>query len=334
MPLKVSIIVPVYNVEECIELCVKSIIRQTLKEIEMILVDDGSTDRSGEICDQFAKEDTRIKVLHKENGGLSDARNQGLKLATGVYVGFVDSDDSIDKNMFETLYTACKENETEVSMCKYLVFHDGFENNIIPCDPSALYSTVLTVNDAFKIMSDVRENVRMTVWNKLYLRELFQTVEFPKGKLYEDVATTYKLVFQAKKIAYIEAELYNYRVGRQGAIMSSKYDSRKEQERILMTEQMSDYINENYPELNRWAVAYQCATADLSVINSMVKSRNEDPEMIYFLRQRLKKRSFGIFASKLNLMKKVQIATFIFSFQAYKFFLKKIGEKKSYRKRC
>ncbi len=115
----ISIIVPVYNVEQYLEKCVKSIIRQTYKNIEIILIDDGATDSSGKICDKLKLKDNRIKVIHKENGGLSDARNAGLKVAKGEYIGFVDSDDYIKEDMFETLYNLNKKYNSEISIVSY-----------------------------------------------------------------------------------------------------------------------------------------------------------------------------------------------------------------------
>lgn len=124
----ISIIVPVYNVEKYLKECIDSVISQTYKNLEIILVDDGSTDKSGEICDEYSKKDSRIKVIHKENGGLSDARNVALDIAKGEYIGFVDSDDYVEKDMFETLYKLAEEHNTEISS---ISFYKTLENEII-----------------------------------------------------------------------------------------------------------------------------------------------------------------------------------------------------------
>ncbi|HDT8053597.1 TPA: glycosyltransferase, partial [Enterococcus faecalis] len=124
---KISIIVPVYNVEKYLEKCVRSILAQTFTDFELILVDDGSPDSSGAMCDQFAEQDQRVKVIHKENGGLSDARNAGIEIATGEYLGFVDSDDYIADDMYELLYTNIVKEDADLSICGIYDVYEGKE---------------------------------------------------------------------------------------------------------------------------------------------------------------------------------------------------------------
>lgn len=199
-----SIVIPVYNVEKYLEKAVNSVIKQTYKNLEIILVDDGSKDSSGILCDKLAKLDTRIKVIHQENAGLSAARNAGIKMATGNYIGFVDSDDVIAENMYEILYEALIKNDAKIAMCDYIPFSSAEPNY------GGNYETVVfDTNEALKeLMIDKR--VRNFAWNKLYDINLFTNIEFPKGKKYEDVGTTFKLFLEADKLVYVDAKLYGY----------------------------------------------------------------------------------------------------------------------------
>ncbi len=203
MPL-ISVIVPVYNVEQYIERCVDSILCQTYSNLEIILVDDGSLDKCGEICDRYAKQDSRIRVIHKINGGLSDARNVALDMVTGEYIGFVDSDDWITPDMFEYLYNGIVNGKADISVCnyisawkyKYILLH-GYYKDIVYTSQEALK----------ELFSEHLENF---AWNKLFKRELWMDVRYPKGKNFEDILTTYKLFERANRIAVLREGKYFY----------------------------------------------------------------------------------------------------------------------------
>lgn len=225
----ISIIVPIYNVECYLKRCVESIQNQTYKNLEIILVDDGSPDRCGEICDAYAKEDMRIRVLHKENGGLSDARNAGIQVANGEYIGFVDSDDYINTHMYECLLQSITNTSADVAICglRYVKDADSCDVNQIQYTDEIREET-LSGREVQDKYFDKIERVTFTVaWNKLYKRELFETIRYPKGKLHEDEFTTYKLLYQAKRIAVIN-EIGYYYVIREGSIMgrfnAKRYD--------------------------------------------------------------------------------------------------------------
>ncbi len=202
----ISIIVPVYKVEEYINKCVDSIINQTYKNLEIILVDDGSPDNCPKICDEYAKKDSRIKVIHKPNGGLSDARNRGIKEATGEYIGFIDSDDYIDEGMYEYLYELIKKYDADISICGHrdvgLVNREG----VVPNEELKLNNI-----EALKILAEdgVIKNHAVT---KLYKRSLFidNNIEYPVGKIMEDILTTYKLIEKSKVIVVGTKTFYNY----------------------------------------------------------------------------------------------------------------------------
>lgn len=203
----ISIIVPIYNVEKYLNKCVESILKQTYDNLEIILVDDGSLDNCGNICDEYAKKDSRIIVLHKTNGGLSDARNKGINIAKGKYIGFVDSDDYIDNDMFEILYNLCKNNNADISMISY----KEIENEIIINENSNYTNKVFKYNNIEAIKELLKdEKIKNYAWNKLYKKELFDGIEYPIKMAYEDVGTTYKLFEKAKKIIWYDIPKYNY----------------------------------------------------------------------------------------------------------------------------
>lgn len=239
----ISIIVPVYNVEKYIEKCVNSIINQTYKNIEIILVDDGSKDRSGEICDELKLKDNRIKIIHKQNGGLSDARNAGMKIANGNYIGFVDSDDYIKEDMFETLYELCKKYNSDISIVSYYeIYHDKV---IGVRDSKKLYE--LNKIDAMKeILID--RAIQSYAWNKLFKRELFEQIEFPTNKNFEDIATTLLLFERADKVVLLEDPKYYY-VRRDDSIVGNRnYKTYKDYLDVIYDKYL--YLDGKYKELD------------------------------------------------------------------------------------
>lgn len=201
---KLSIIVPIYNVEKYLKKCIDSILEQTYKNLEIILIDDGSTDNSGKICDEYENKDCRIKVIHKKNGGLSDARNYGISIATGDYLGFIDSDDVIDRDMYEILYEKITQYNADIAICGFKKFFEG-EN--IEYKKSEKYE-IYTSKEAIKQL--LLDNLTNHAWNKLYNKKLFEDIRYPKGKNFEDIGTTYKLFLKSKKIINIHSECYGY----------------------------------------------------------------------------------------------------------------------------
>lgn len=206
----ISVIIPVYNVEKYLRKCINSILNQTYKNLEIILVDDGSPDKCGKICDEYREKDLRVHVIHKENGGLSDARNIGIKNATGKYIVFIDSDDWIHPNMIEILFYEIQKSNADISMCMFkYIYEDEMEKNI---DTEYHINSVeiLTSEEVLeRYYSDSRVPY-VVAWNKLYKRDLFQKICYPKGKIHEDEFTTYKLFYDAEKIIVVDAELYFY----------------------------------------------------------------------------------------------------------------------------
>lgn len=212
----ISIIVPVYNVQDYLSACMDSILSQTYQKYEIILVDDGSTDRSGWICDEYTKKDSRIRVVHKENGGLSSARNAGIDVAQYDILSFIDSDDYIKPTFLEQLIQPFNEDEDiDLSCCRYVKSTE---------EPEAMtsdsYTTCLPA-ELLNVIYDTKiENISFVTWNKLYKKSLFETIRFPEGKIHEDEFTTYKLIYFSKKCAVVQQQLYVYRI-RENSIMTA-----------------------------------------------------------------------------------------------------------------
>ncbi len=214
---RVSVIIPVYNVEKYLEKCLNSVINQTYKDLEILLIDDGSTDKSPEICDEYSEKDSRIKVIHKENGGLSDARNTALDIMTGEYLTFVDSDDYIAVDAIETLLDALKRNGADLAVGNMTSFYeDGHTEKLyFPTEKE----TVLIGEDLFSMLSIP------CAQNRLYKSGLYSEIRFPYGKLYEDLFVFHKVLSNVKCCVLTGKPTYFYFV-RQGSIMHSKYNIR------------------------------------------------------------------------------------------------------------
>lgn len=215
----ISVIVPIYNVELYLETCIKSICRQTYKQLEIILINDGSTDGSEAICLEYAKMDSRIHYYKKENGGLSDARNYGIIRASGGYLAFVDSDDWIEPNFIQSLYESILREGASVAVTGYNrvdAFGCILETDLLPTE-----QTVLSGREVCKQILESNGYRFVVVWNKLYKKELFKFLHFEKGKLHEDEYFTYRLLYDVEKVAVVQECLYQY-VERDNSITTSK----------------------------------------------------------------------------------------------------------------
>lgn len=218
----ISVIVPVYNVEQYLNRCVESIVNQTYRNIEIILVDDGSPDNCPAMCDAWSKKDHRVKVIHKKNGGLSDARNAGMTIATGELMGFVDSDDWIAPEMYQRLYENMRQNDSDISACGVqMVWEDETEPRML----TKSGSYVLNTEDAMRAI--IQESwLKQPVWYKLYKAELIRDISFPVGKYHEDVFWSYQAVARARQVSVFDISCYHYRQ-RSGSIMSDSYSLKR-----------------------------------------------------------------------------------------------------------
>lgn len=214
----VSIIVPIYKVEPYLRRCLDSIVNQTYTNLEIILVDDGSPDGCPQICDEYAAKDNRIVVIHKENGGLSDARNAGLDICKGEYISFVDSDDWVDEKYIETLLDLAIKENADIAIGE----HQKIYENQPPLKKQKLPKKTLTSQSALKILFQRKILSFILSWGKIYHKHLFEDLRFPKGKFHEDEFTTYSIIHKASKIIYTSKILYFYHQ-RANSIMSSSH---------------------------------------------------------------------------------------------------------------
>lgn len=207
----ISVIVPIYHVEQYLRRCIDSIIGQTYKNLEIILVDDGSDDGCPAICDEYARKDNRIVVIHKDNGGLSDARNVGIDIAKGEYLAFVDSDDYIHRDMYRILMKELIKSDSDVSMSTYKYVYDGKpDEQDITYEEDYSIETMSGIQAQYSYYSDDKKLELTVAWNKLYKKELFSDLRYPKGKIFEDEFTTYKALYRSKKVCYVNLPLYYY----------------------------------------------------------------------------------------------------------------------------
>lgn len=218
---KISVIVPVFRVEAYLERCVRSICRQTHPELEIILVDDGSPDKCGEICERLATEDRRIRIIHKDNGGLSSARNAGIDASMGAYLAFVDSDDWIDPTMLATLLRLSKQYNAQISECSYRSIYQNHMKEETSCDARIIEATPV---QAIEYNLDWRY-LKPVAWNKLYAKEITDGIRYPIGKIHEDEFTTHQFYLAARKIVYADVSFYNYDCTREDSI-TAKYQLR------------------------------------------------------------------------------------------------------------
>ena len=255
----ISVIIPVYRVEAYLRRCVDSVLAQTYTQTEVILVDDGSPDGCPAICDAYAREDGRVRVIHQENAGLSGARNAGIEAAKGAWLSFVDSDDYLAPEFLERLYRACVDTGSEMSVCRW-------------------------------------EYVRgeRPAWNKLYRRELFQEIRYPLGRIHEDEATTYRIYDRVKRAAYVDSSLYGYFVT--PASITRGFNPKRMDWVYAVAERMDFFEKRGYRELMVQAFADGSIDIYFGLRDHLPDSGRQQEEIRAFVRQGLKRvRRYGRF---------------------------------------
>ena len=247
----ISVIVPVYNVREYLEQCIESLLMQTYPEIELILVDDGSTDGSSEIVDYYANLDKRIIAIHQENLGLSEARNSGLNIMRGDYVMFVDGDDYVEKEFCDEALTLAIRHSVDIAAFGFKLFWpDGRQQEKGPHE-----SNLLAKENAIKLLIDSKD-IYNFVWNKIFSARLFDSIRFPQGLFFEDVAVIHRLIDKSDTGIYMtERVLYHYRQGRQDSIMAV-FSSEKMQNRLTNEFERLHFVQERYPNLKLRQIAW------------------------------------------------------------------------------
>lgn len=281
---KISVIIPVYNVEKYLNRCLESVIKQDYTNIEIILVNDGSKDSSGNICDEYAKKDDRIKIIHKNNGGLSEARNFGIKKATGSYITFIDSDDCVENDYISYLYNLIIKNDAQISVCAYKAKYDN--GTVLTQENGKEF--VLNSHDAIE-KTLYHEDFNSSTWAKMYKTSFFEDIEFPVGKLFEDVATTYKLFFKADKIAVGLKSKYNYMI-RENSILTSEFSEKK----LYLVDTykiMGEEILKKYDDLKD-AVIRANVYANISTLRQMIyckpRLKNKEKEISNYVKENYK----------------------------------------------
>ncbi|MFR5483492.1 MAG: glycosyltransferase family 2 protein [Blautia massiliensis (ex Durand et al. 2017)] len=268
----ISIIVPVYKVEKYLKRCVDSILTQTYQNMEIILVDDGSPDNCGAICDRYKETDNRVVVIHKKNGGLSDARNTAIPLAKGEYISFIDSDDWISSYYVEHLYEAVAKCDADIGISW---FENVFEGKALQSKPEELLSNYecLTAEECLKKLL-YQNGVEVCAWGKLYKTPLIKNLRYPVGKLYEDIPVTYEAVKQSKKIAVIGNVDYYY-FQRTDSIQNIAFNVRK-MDGIEHCHNMMKAVEADFPELKNAAECRYFST----VCNILFQIKDDKHESI------------------------------------------------------
>ena len=235
----ITIVITIYNIKEYLPRAIESVIKQTYQNLEILLVDDGSTDGSEMICDKYALRDKRIRVIHKKNGGPSEARNVAIEQAKGEYIGFVDGDDWIEEDMYENMYLAIRQSDSQLAVCNYKEVSDIDIQDT--SDDTILY---FGKDEALKSFIREEETVRIqnAAWNKLYHKELLKNIRFPVGKLYEEIVFTTKLLHEAKAVVYLNQGYYNYVVDRVGSIMNMGVNHRIFTDQIPLYKEKREYL--------------------------------------------------------------------------------------------
>ena len=292
----VTVIIPIYCVETYLEQCINSVVQQTHTELEIILVDDGSPDQCPVICDAWAKRDSRIIVIHKKNGGLSDARNAGIDRANGNYIMFVDSDDWIEPNMVECMLSVLEEQQADICACG--IFYEYPQKTSI----REVDSFVGSPTETYKRLYD-ETRYPVSAWNKLYSRKCWNKLRFPTGKICEDAFTTYLLIDQAQTIVQLSTPYYHYRI-RDNSIMTSQFSVKKMDEEEAWRNNYL-FIKEHYPEHARAAYNFYLLRVN-GLINTITKELRTDYQKEYKNLNAILKKNMGyiLFESGLPLKRR------------------------------
>lgn len=311
---KISIIIPVYNVEEYIKRCLESIMNQTFKDFELILVNDGSTDNSGHICNEYMKKYSNIKVIHKSNGGVSSARNIGIYEAKGEYVGFIDPDDYIRKDMYKELYENIVKNKCDIAISSFLTIRDGIKEY----HDKANFKNVYTKFEAIDMYFDsvYPFNYSFLV-NKLFKRSLFNGIRLNENISYqEDTEVIIKLYNNSKKIIYIDKELYVYDI-RNGSLSSDSISIGK-LTTIDAFYSIYKYTIVNLPEFKSKAM-FKYISYVFNIIIEIIKNYEEYNREYYNVINKIKNIYFIIIKDKFIPIKyKIHATVLIFSPKLYK----------------
>ncbi len=237
----ISVIVTAYNIEQYLPRCMDSLLAQTYEPMEIILVDDGSDDGTPELCDKYGEKNANVRVIHKENGGPSDARNAGLDIAQGDFIGYVDGDDWTEPDMYEAMLTACEKNGAQIAICSYRQVGEGAEE-IHPTGNRLTLSREETLE--YYISGHTQYHIYHSVWSKLFDRNVIGDIRFLKGRKSEDIMYTTWALVRAEKCVFLDTPYYNYMVDRNGSIMNSKVHERRFRDEIPFWKEQAQYLRD------------------------------------------------------------------------------------------
>lgn len=315
----VSVVIPVYNVEAYLKRCVDSVLAQTYSNLDVVLVDDGAMDSSGAICDGYAERDVRIRVLHQDNGGLSAARNAGMKLVRGDYVVFVDSDDCIGPRHIEHLLSCALHYDTPFTVTGYMPVEEKSSlelkktiqpsNQLIPLEKAMEYTV--------KLGSPFASHA----WGKLYRADLFPLLHYPVGKAYEDQYVTYKVIYAAKDIGYEDANDYYYTIDRKDSI--SNKDLVRKVDFLEALREEYDFAQINCPYLIQ-SLETRYSEELVSVLSVLVKTDNSDKRILDTIYNELKTKRIKVLSGEISVSvsNKLKYALTLLGIHCYRFAIK------------
>ena len=295
----ISVIIPIYKVETYLDECIASVVSQTYRNLEIILVDDGSPDNCPRMCDEWANMDNRVRVIHKTNGGLSDARNAGIDVAKGEYIAFVDSDDYIKPDMIEMLYAALGKEGADIAAC-----------GILSCEgkKETAWGCSSFVGNSEQILAMLYNDASYPVaaWNKLYRRSCWNELRFPLDKTCEDAFTTYLLIHNANRIVTIPETLYCYRI-RCGSIMTSSFSLKKMDEEEAWRCNYK-FMEKHYPKLKKAAFDFYLKRVSVLIRTMTQEDQYTFSEQYRYLREILKRNLvYVLFCSKMQWKQRIKL---------------------------
>lgn len=257
----ITVIIPVYNVEKYLNKCMESVVNQTYKSLEILLIDDGAKDSSGFMCDSWAERDSRIKVIHKENGGLSSARNCGLDQAHGNYIMFVDSDDFMSEDIVSILYEDIKRTKADIAICDAMHIFEDYKVVFDTGKETRTYTSIEAIQEMW-----YQKSFLPSAWGKLYKLELFQNIRFTENRLYEDIDIMHELFWKAETIIYRNDKLYGY-VHRDESITTQKF-SERDLDIFIISDKMLEFADKVDPKLLPAAESYATVAALRILLNA------------------------------------------------------------------
>lgn len=316
--IKIGVVIPVYNAEKYLKKCIDSILAQSFQEFELTLVDDGSTDRSGKICDEYAEKYEKIKVIHNSHLGVSEARNRGVDENTGEYITFVDSDDWIEERYLEILYQLIIEFQADLVISSGIDIIEGRQTRKkkIKNEQTDVKSEVISKAEAYRRMLLVENNTMVVPWAKLYHRKLFQLFRYPSGEIYEDVNVIDRIIEGCEKIVYTSYVGYFY-LKRKGSIIHGKM-SDKHMVSIKNAERLWEFIKDYYPEIEDAAKLHYLRTC-FGVLNRMLVDPGYQRECREMRKKIIEEERFLLFCSYADFLEWARAICLLIGIPWYRF---------------